>query len=99
MKSTDVAMYGVTAQPQEEADKAVVQLGLHYKAFGDPDHNLAKHLKEKGLLDVIITRRADSMHPKVKDYKDGLAQPGMCVSCTLCTELLVCGSSVSYKVS
>ena len=76
MKSSDVAVYGVTAQPQEEADKAVTQLRLHYKTYGDPDHKLATHLKDKGLLDVIIARQGDSRHPKVKDYKDGMAQPG-----------------------
>ena len=77
MKSSDVALFGVTAQPQVDADKAVTQLGLHFKTYGDPDHNLAKYLKEKGLLEVIITRRSDSKHPKVKDYKDGMVQPGI----------------------
>ncbi|XP_062518172.1 uncharacterized protein LOC134193352 [Corticium candelabrum] len=79
MKSSDVAVYGVTAQPQEEADKAVTQLRLHYKTYGDPDHKLATHLKDKGLLDVIIARQGDSRHPKVKDYKDGMAQPAVVV--------------------
>lgn len=69
MKSSDVAIYAITSQPQEEADKVVSQWGLHYRAIGDPDHNLAHHLKEKGLLDVVITTR--------NGYPNGMAQPGV----------------------
>lgn len=69
MKSSDVAIYAITSQSQEQADKAVDQWGLHYKAYGDSDNALAKHLKEKGLMSVIVTPHTD--------YPNGMAQPGV----------------------
>lgn len=79
MKSSDVMCFGVAAQGQVEVDKAVTQLGLHYKIYSDPDHHLARYFKEKGLLEVVIARRSDSRHPKVKDYKGGMTQPAILV--------------------
>ena len=69
MKSFGVAVLAVTSESQEEANSAATKWELQYKVYGDPHHKLAKYLKERGLLDVVVTPR--------ERYLSGMAQPGI----------------------
>jgi hypothetical protein len=83
-----VAVYAVTADPQAHVDQAVKEWNLQYEAFSDPTHTLRNYLKEQGLIEVKISGGEGStdssfykMHPKIKLYKHGVAQPGvLCVN-------------------
>lgn len=83
-----MGIFAVTAQSQAEADQAVQQWGLNFKAWSDPQHKLRNYLSEEGLIDIVISggeNATDSgfykVHPKIKLYKWGVAQPGvLCVN-------------------
>lgn len=60
---------------------------LFLQCFSDPTHILRNYLDEKGLISIRISGGENStdsgfykVHPKIKNYKHGVAQPGvLCV--------------------
>ena len=58
-----------------------------FQCFSDPTHVLRNYLAEKGMIDIRVSggeNATDSalykVHPKIKLYKNGVAQPGvLCV--------------------
>lgn len=79
-----MALYGVTAESQENADRAVKEWGLDYQLFSDPTHTLRNYLAEQGMITIRISGGENStdsgfykVHPKIKLYKHGVAQPGL----------------------
>lgn len=65
----------------------MTEWNLHFKLLSDPTHALRNYLNEQGLINIRISggeNATDSsyykFHPKIKDYKHGVAQPGvLCV--------------------
>ena len=60
---------------------------LLFQLLSDPTHVLRNYLNEQGLINIRISggeNATDStfykVHPRIKNYKDGVAQPGvLCV--------------------
>lgn len=61
----------VTAEKEEHLAATRKSTGYNGRVIIDPEHVLAKYLKEKDLLDVAITEK--------KGYEHGLAQPAVLV--------------------
>lgn len=83
-----MGIFGICAEARQElADQAVKDWGLHFQCFSDPTHVLRNYLSEEGLITIRISggeNATDSnfyqVHPKIKHYKHGVAQPGvLCV--------------------
>ena len=61
---------------------------LPLQAWSDPQHKLRNYLNDEGLIDIKISGGENStdsgfykVHPKIKEYKWGVAQPGvLCVN-------------------
>jgi len=82
-----VGIFGICAEAQQPVDQAIKDWGLHFQCFSDPTHVLRNYLAEQGLITIRISggeNATDSnfykVHPKIKLYKHGVAQPGvLCV--------------------
>lgn len=87
LQGKKVGVFGVCAEPQQLVDQAVKEWGLRFTCFSDPTHILRNYLDEKGLISIRISGGENStdsgfykVHPKIKNYKHGVAQPGvLCV--------------------
>lgn len=87
-KQLNVTIFGVCAQEKADVDKAVQSWELNYSCFSDPTHTLNKHLQEKFEFAVKVSGGEGStdssfykVHPTIKQYKYGVAQPGvLCVN-------------------
>lgn len=75
------------AEPQKLVDQAVKDWGLQFMCFSDPTHILRNYLNEKELISIKVSGGENStdsgfykVHPAIKKYKHGVAQPGvLCV--------------------
>jgi hypothetical protein len=82
-----VEVYAITAQPQNLAEQMMRDLNLRFTCFSDPTHVLRNYLAEQDLITIRVSggeNATDSnfyqVHPKIKNYKHGVAQPGvLCV--------------------
>ncbi|MCJ1235457.1 hypothetical protein MMC14_003425 [Varicellaria rhodocarpa] len=71
IESAGGAVLIVTAEPAEHLPATRKTSGYTGDAIVDPEHQLATVLKQRGLLDVAITKRGG--------YEHGVAQPGVLV--------------------
>eukprot|EP00118_Oscarella_pearsei_P025327 m.307994 g.307994 ORF g.307994 m.307994 type:complete len:132 (+) comp43217_c0_seq1:376-771(+) len=69
MKALDVAIFGVTSQPQLYAEKAEKSWRLNYKVHADPEKKLRQLFKEKGWVTLEVAKK--------KGYPGGMVQPGV----------------------
>ena len=53
-------MFGITSEPHSLAQEAEAAWGLSFPIVGDPHHEIRKHLKSRGWLDVFFN--ADDGH-------------------------------------
>ncbi len=66
----------------------MTRFNLPLQAWSDPQHKLRNYLNDEGLIDIKISGGENStdsgfykVHPKIKEYKWGVAQPGvLCVN-------------------
>lgn len=77
----------ISSEPYEKAREGMKKWKLRFAhQIGDPTQKLAKYLREKKLLDLVITGHEGDegydttyfkVHPKMGKYKHGCAQPAL----------------------
>ncbi|CAK8986176.1 Calcium-dependent protein kinase 4 [Durusdinium trenchii] len=72
MTKKNVAIYGLTAEHQDEADKAKKEWEIKYEIIGTQDVSLAKHLADQSLFAPVV-----SEHSNKKAYPNGMIQPAL----------------------
>lgn len=83
-----VGIYAVCAEPQNQVDECMKQLGLHYKCYSDLTHTLRNYFHENDYVSPRISGGENStdsnfykIHPKIKEYKHGMVQPAvLCIT-------------------
>ncbi|KAK3294167.1 uncharacterized protein B0H64DRAFT_181107 [Chaetomium fimeti] len=76
VKAAGGVIAAATAEAPKHLDKVRSSAGFSDKVIVDPENSLAKHLKNKELLDVVIS---DSQLYRLRGYKHGMAQPALLV--------------------
>jgi hypothetical protein len=74
IKAVGGVVAAATSEEPQHLEKLRAAAGLADTVIVDPENLLAKHLKEKGLLDVAIS---DSQLYRLRGYKHGMAQPAL----------------------
>ena len=82
MRGKKVRIYGITAEPHKQAQKAKAQWGLSFDMIGDPSNAIAKQVKTDGHVPKLAITQAEQqpMHPFIgsrKAYPNGAVQPGV----------------------
>eukprot|EP00808_Paulinella_micropora_P005366 g13508.t1 len=82
-------VFAFTSETQDYAHQARQEWALSFLVHGDPTHQLARHLRKEGLLNVVITGKGNGydnllgyysfLHPMMRKYTQGTAQPALLV--------------------
>mmetsp|Transcript_56008 Transcript_56008/g.130952 ORF Transcript_56008/g.130952 Transcript_56008/m.130952 type:complete len:148 (+) Transcript_56008:114-557(+) len=72
MTEKKVKVFGLTSEPQDQADLAQKEWGISYPIIGCQDVSLASYLKEQGLFAPVV-----SAHSNTKSYPNGMVQPAL----------------------